>query len=76
MTIPADVLKLLDAEIGSVLELDVVGGTLIASPKRPEPKRRYSLAELMEGVTPDSMQSLHDDTEWFREAESMGRELP
>jgi len=75
MTIPVDTLRRLHAEVGTVLELEVVEGALIARPSHSEPRPRYTLAELLQGVTPDTMQALTEETQWFRDGESVGRAL-
>lgn len=75
MTIPADVLKMLNAKVGTTLELDVSDGTFVARPARKVPRKRYSLAELMRGVTPEMMTGLNAETEWARDGDSVGREL-
>lgn len=74
MTIPADVLKLLNLEVGSALELQVSDGSFTARPVRPIARERYTLAELLRGVTPDVMAELAAATAWAREGEPMGRE--
>lgn len=75
MTIPADVLKVLNAKVGTTLELDVSDGTFVARPVRKVQHKRYSLAELMRGVTPEMMTGLNAETEWARDGDSVGREL-
>lgn len=75
MTIPADVLKVLNIEVGATLELDVTDGAFVARPARKPQRKRYSLAELMRGVTPEAMAKLNAETEWAREGDSVGREL-
>lgn len=75
MTIPADVLKLLDIEVGSTLELHVSDGGFTARPVHPVARERYTLAELLRGVTPDVMAELAAATTWAREGEPVGREL-
>lgn len=75
MTIPADVLKVLNVEVGTTLELDVRDGVFVARPVRKTQRKRYSLAELMRGVTPEMMTQLNAETEWAREGDSVGREL-
>jgi antitoxin ChpS len=75
MTIPADVLKLLDLDIGATLELQVADGAFTARLARPAGRRRHTLAELLRGVTPDVMTALQADTAWAREGEPVGREL-
>lgn len=75
MTIPADVLKVLNAQVGSTLELDVSDGAFVARPVHKVQRKRYSLAELMRGVTPEIMAGLNAETEWARDGDSVGREL-
>lgn len=74
ITIPSDVLKLLNIEVGDTLTLDVSGKKLIIRPIKESPKR-YSLSELLQGVTPEDMKTLKEETKWFREGESVGREI-
>lgn len=42
---------------------------------RPVARERYTLAELLHGVTPDVIAELAADTAWAREGEPVGREL-
>lgn len=73
MTIPADVLKLLDVEVGSTLELEIADGAITM---RPAPSRkRYRLSELLQGVTPSEMAKINAETAWSCEGEPVGREL-
>lgn len=71
MTIPPALLKLMGAEIGSELALVVEEGALVASPARPS-KRRYSLAELLEGH--DVLADLGGNTEVLPDDAPTGRE--
>jgi antitoxin ChpS len=75
MTIPADVLKMLNIKVGTTLELEVTDQAFIARPVRPGVRQRYTLAELLRGVTADDMAALHADTAWAREGDPVGREL-
>lgn len=75
MTIPADVLKILNAEVGSVLEIEVKNGAFTARPISQQTRKRYTLAELMQGITPESMEALNAETVWAREGGPVGREL-
>jgi antitoxin ChpS len=75
MTIPSDVLKMLNVEVGSTLELDIIGGAFTARSAHKSARKRYSLAELLRGVTPEAMDELTADTELAREGEPVGREL-
>ncbi len=72
MTIPPVLLKLMQMDIGGQLSLSVDGGELIARPISAT-KKRYSLAELLEGS--DSMADLNAQTAWAHEGEAVGREL-
>lgn len=75
MTIPADVLKQLDLGIGSTLELHIADGAFTARPAQSPRRRRYPLAELLRGATPEVMAALQADTAWAREGDAIGREL-
>jgi antitoxin ChpS len=75
ITIPADVLKMLDVGVGAALELEVERGAFTARPVRAESRTRYSLAELLHGVTQEDMDAIQGETAWAREGEPMGREL-
>ena len=75
ITIPADVLKMLDVEVGAALELEVGQGVFTTRPVRAKSRKRYSLAELMRGVTQEDMDAINEETAWAREGEPMGREL-
>jgi antitoxin ChpS len=73
MTIPADVLKLLDIQVGSTLELDVANGRITARPVGG--RKRYSLADLLRGVTPEAIAELNAATAWSRAGKPIGREI-
>ncbi|WP_285419749.1 PbsX family transcriptional regulator [Pseudomonas sp. efr-133-TYG-5] len=73
ITIPPTLLKLLHLEVGAQLELNVVDGELIARPVTPLARKRYSLAELLDGA--DQLQYLNAQTAEAREGEAVGREL-
>ena len=72
MTIPPALLKLMNMEVGGQVSLSVDGGDLIARPVQTS-KRRYKLAELLEGS--DSIAELNAQTAWAREGDPVGREL-
>lgn len=74
MTIPAEVLKAFNLDIGSKVTLDIAGTDLIIRPAHPE-KKRYTLAELLNGVTAENMKDILTETEWAREGHPVGREL-
>ncbi|MDR9751655.1 PbsX family transcriptional regulator [Pseudomonas sp. SZMC_28357] len=73
ITLPPTLLKLLHLEVGAQLELDVVDGQLIARPVVPSTRKRYSLAELLEGA--EEIEALNAETAWAREGDPVGREL-
>ena len=73
MTIPSDVMRLLNIEVGSTLELDIVNGAFTV---RPVGKRkRYSLNDLLHGATPKVIAELNEATKWAREGQAVGREI-
>lgn len=74
MTIPADVLKVLDLRIGSQVVLDITKGDLVVRPIRPQQKR-YTLQELLLGVTPKVIEKMRAETIWVREDDPVGREI-
>ena len=75
ITIPDIVLKKLDIDTGSTLELDIGNSAFIARPIRNPARRRYTLTELLRGVTPETIAALQEATDWAREGEPMGREI-
>jgi len=72
MTIPSDVLKILDVGVGSTLELSVTKEGFTA---HPTIRKRYTLNELLRGATPKNLKALNKETQWAREGKSVGREL-
>ncbi|HLB42105.1 MAG TPA: AbrB/MazE/SpoVT family DNA-binding domain-containing protein [Gammaproteobacteria bacterium] len=74
ITIPSDILKLLNIEVGDTLTLDVSGKKLVIRPIKEFPKR-YSLAELLQGITTKDIKAINEETEWFRDGETVGREI-
>jgi len=75
ITIPSDILELLDIQIGSKLGLDVNGKKLIIHPIKKEIPKRYSLTELLKDIQPEDIKALKKETKWFREGKSKGREI-
>lgn len=75
MTIPANLVKMLDIEVGDRLALDVVKGKLVASPVSQAAPKRYTLEELLQGVSKKAMTQLNAETAWAREGAAVGREL-
>lgn len=73
VTIPANMMQLLHIEVGSKLELNVSEGVLTARPAAH--KRRYSLSELLQGVTPAKIAKLNAETAWAREGKPVGHEI-
>jgi antitoxin ChpS len=75
MTIPSEVLKTLEIDVGAELEIAVAEGGFTARPKLKPCRNRYSLRELLRGATPSAMRKLNDATGWARAGDSIGREL-
>ena len=75
VTIPPSVLKSLDLKIGTELRMDVRDGALVMVPAAPSKRKRYTLAQLLEGATPKVVKALNDDTAWSRDGDAVGREL-
>jgi len=76
MTIPADVLKALSVGVGETLEVEVADGVMVARPARRGARRRYSVAELLAGVTPSVAREMARASASLHEGPSVGRELP
>ena len=75
ITIPAHILEQLHLAIGAKLILDVTSEGFVAVPPSTKNKRkRYTLKELLEGVTSANMRKLHKQTRWFRDMPSIGKE--
>jgi antitoxin ChpS len=75
MTIPADLVKLLNIKSGDSLNVDVIPGGFVARPAANTTPRRYTLAELLKGVDKRGMAALNADTAWAREGAPVGREF-
>ena len=73
ITLPPTLLRLLHLEIGAQLELNVVDGELIARPVTQPARKRYSLAELLEGA--EEVAELNAQTAAARDGDPVGREL-
>lgn len=73
ITLPPTLLRLLHLEVGAQLELNVVDGELIARPLVAPARKRYSLAELLEGA--EDIAELNKQTASAREGDPVGREL-
>ena len=73
MTIPPALLKLMHAEFGSRVELDVQDGTLVVRPVMPSKRKRYSLRDLLKGS--EHIGELNASAAWALEGDAVGREL-
>jgi antitoxin ChpS len=74
LTIPPSVLKSLHLSVGTQLEMNVRDGALVLQPVNPK-RKRYSIAQLLEGASPKLVNALVEDTAWAREGDTVGREL-
>ena len=75
VTIPATLLRQLNVEVGSSLDLDVADGALTARPVSLPKPQRYTLKELLCGATPKNMAALNRQTAHARAGKAVGREL-
>lgn len=75
MTIPSDVLKMLNLHVGTTLEIAITDNEFIARPVSKTIRKRYSLSELLRGVTTAKMKTLNKKTKWAREGNPKGREI-
>ncbi len=76
ITIPAEVLKELAVGVGQALDIEVSNGALIARPTGGGMRRRYSLSELLEGITPTVAREMSKASAEWNEGPPVGRELP
>jgi antitoxin component of MazEF toxin-antitoxin module len=76
VTIPAEIMRRLDLSVGETLVLEVVDRAIVARPTRRMRPKRLTLAQLLEGVTPEGVEALNVELAQFRDAPSQGRELP
>lgn len=76
ITIPADVLKVIDAAVGSTLELVVRDGAFTARPLMKNGGKRFTLKDLLQGTTPARVAKLNAETAWARQSgAAVGREI-
>jgi len=75
ITIPPDVLRTLHIGVGATLSIEFVEGAVTLRPVTSNSRKRYTLAELMEGVTPELITELNTDLAWSLDIEPVGREL-
>jgi antitoxin ChpS len=66
-------MKMRHIEAGSKLELNVSEEALTTRPAAN--KRRYSLSELLQGVTPAKITKHNAETAWAREGAPVGKEV-
>ncbi len=75
ITIPSDVLRLLNLEIGSTLELDLTHDGFIAHTIRQKTRKRYTINELLQGISEADANILRKATKSLREGKAVGREV-
>ena len=75
LTLPASIVKMLGIKIGDELILLFNEGELILRPANQQPRKRYSIDELLEGVTPQKMKKLQKEMAWAQEGKPIGREI-
>lgn len=61
--------------VGSKPTWDAEGGSCIVSVPAKAKRKRYTFAELMEGVTPERIQALNAEIAWALEGMVVGKEL-
>lgn len=74
MTIPSDLLKLLNLGTGDTVSMEVIHGDLVAHPHQKKALKRYTLKELLKGTNTKVMKALNKETAWAREGKPVGRE--
>ncbi len=75
MTIPADVLKKVNISIGATVEISPSDNGFFVRTASERTRKRYTIQELMQGVTSDWAEEIKDQTSWAREGVPVGREL-
>jgi antitoxin ChpS len=75
VTLPAALLERVGAQVGTPLALEVRDGVIVATPVREArgPGRRYTLAELLDGV--EHLQDYRSDTAGALDGPAVGDEL-
>jgi antitoxin ChpS len=71
-SIPPALMKMMGADVGTELTLSVDNGSLVATPTLP--RKRYTLAELLEGA--EEMTALNRQTDAWETVSPLGNELP
>jgi len=75
MTIPADVRKALNLDVGAQVDVSVSGNGFIARAVERPHRERYALRDLLRGATPEAIRRLRDATAWAHQGPSVGREV-
>lgn len=75
MTIPADILRMLNVGIGAAVEIKPAEDGFLVRPIQPKPRRKYTVQELMRGVSREWSEDVNRETAWVREGGPVGREL-
>ncbi len=75
ITIPADILKRGNVSIGATVEIRPADDGFFVRMTPKKTRKRYSIQELMQGVTKDWAEEMKNETAWAREGEPEGREL-
>lgn len=74
ITIPVNLLKMLNVGVGAEMALEVSNKKMVVRPVLQTTRKRYSLAELLHGTTPQKMKMLNKKTGWARVGKPVGRE--
>jgi antitoxin component of MazEF toxin-antitoxin module len=75
MTIPVDILKKVNIRIGATVEIRPADDGFFVRMTPKKTRKRYSIQELMQGVTKDWAEEIKDETFCAREGGPEGREL-
>ncbi len=75
MTIPSDLLKLRDIKAGDALNVDVIPDGFVVRKAETTPRKRYTLAELLEGVDKKTIKALNAQVAPAMTGAPIGREL-
>jgi antitoxin ChpS len=76
MTIPSDLLKLKNIKAGDPLTVDVtLDGFIVRKAEATPRRKRYTLAELLEGVDKKSLKALNAQVAPAMAGAAVGREL-
>jgi len=75
MTIPADILEKVNIRIGATVEIRPADDGFFVRMTPKMSRKRYSIQELMQGVSKDWAEEIKKETSWAREGGPDGREL-